>query len=312
MSAHLPFESSFFDNRASSIIFISTPLAHFILPIKNCCCRRKKKAWRRNFFFPVQHTHGQCALLRSKHCSRNLVSCGSSNAAGIADGTDITPDGSTCYGFVHYGVPFGDSSHIDAFLAKKQSKIIVAIDWINEILGPFALVRSQIPVVQMRWLIASHCLQHLGNYCCRHVPPHHTPDFPTSLDEHLSAFMSGHSTMLLLTWHLMNWDKSTMRKMLLLKDGDHPSNGKDADHGNCMIVDMQHLLEGWFKEQFLLLIMKQPVVWCLGRVSRYLNHWSVWRWILWSWCNRPLGSSVRASRFSNCASIESLLGSPTS
>ena len=42
----------------------------------------------------------------------------------------------------------------------------------------------------MRWLLASRCLQTLGNYYCRHIAPHLTTQFASALDERLSSFVS--------------------------------------------------------------------------------------------------------------------------
>eukprot|EP00957_Ditylum_brightwellii_P204132 15337865-Ditylum_brightwellii.AAC.1 len=84
----------------------------------------------------------------------------------------------------------GDTPFVLETLRLKALKINDEFSRIEHKLDPSRYPEPQLPVRQCLWLLTLRCLQHLGNYLCRHVSPLLTADFSRSLDNGIQAVMT--------------------------------------------------------------------------------------------------------------------------
>eukprot|EP00957_Ditylum_brightwellii_P074822 5686332-Ditylum_brightwellii.AAC.1 len=65
----------------------------------------------------------------------------------------------------------------------KATKIRSELKQIETRLDPSLFPEPHLPVRQCLWFLTMRCLQHLGDYLCRHVSPQLTLEFSKSFDE---------------------------------------------------------------------------------------------------------------------------------
>jgi hypothetical protein len=85
-------------------------------------------------------------------------------------------------GIVCYGVPVGDADFVESFLIKKANRIVGDLATIGQRMSPQIISAPELPSRQCLWQLILRCLQHKGNYWCRHLPPDITKDFSRKID----------------------------------------------------------------------------------------------------------------------------------
>ena len=102
--------------------------------------------------------------------------------AGIDEGHTIDMNGVKSYGINVYGIPVGSDKYIKAILEKQATRIEKSIDTTKTKMDPEQIIAPELPGRQCCWALTLRCIQHMGNYWTRHIPPHLTAAFCTRID----------------------------------------------------------------------------------------------------------------------------------
>lgn len=95
----------------------------------------------------------------------------------LLDSTSLSHRGITVY-----GVPVGLQGYIFTFLEKKSGAIIANVATVCANMHPREATSPEVPGRQCLWVTTLRCIQHLGNYWARHLPPHVTTIFCHTVD----------------------------------------------------------------------------------------------------------------------------------
>ena len=100
----------------------------------------------------------------------------------IEEGHVVNINGSKSYGVKVYGIPVGSNKYIEHVLGEQAKRIEHSILTTIRKMDPLQVTAPELPGRQCCWTLTLRCIQHLGNYWARHLPPDITADFCSRVD----------------------------------------------------------------------------------------------------------------------------------
>ena len=100
----------------------------------------------------------------------------------IPEGHVVENNGSKAYRVKVYGIALGSDRYIKAILGQQAERIEKSILITKRRMDPLQATEPELPGHQCCWALTLRCIQHMGNYWARHLPPNITADFCTRVD----------------------------------------------------------------------------------------------------------------------------------
>ena len=100
----------------------------------------------------------------------------------IEEGSIKDDEGNIFKGLKVYGIPIGSEEYVRQFLKEEAIRICKDIKTTYTKMNPRQELAPEVPGRQCLWQLTLRCLQHMGNYWCRHLPTYHTKEFAEEVD----------------------------------------------------------------------------------------------------------------------------------
>ena len=100
----------------------------------------------------------------------------------IEEGSIKDDEGNILKGLKVYGIPIGSEEYVRQFLKEEATRICKDIKTTYTKMNPRQELAPEVPGRQCLWQLTLRCLQHMGNYWCRHLPTYHTKEFAEKVD----------------------------------------------------------------------------------------------------------------------------------